>query len=177
MKVHHQSHPDMQRLGDRLEGQRIAMLTLREPSGRLDARPLTPLEMDASGAVWMLVSHKSLAPYLGVGAQPAHLAFTDEGKSLYVSIVGSARLVDDAARRQALWTVMARPWFSGADDPDLAVLCVQPESAEVWDGPDSSVMRMLAMAASVAAGKPIGLGEHEVVTAHAGASALRPKMN
>ncbi len=177
MKIQHQSHPDMQRLGERLQDQRTAMLTLRDAQGRLDARPLTPLEMDSSGALWMLVSQRALSPYLGSDARPANLAFSDADKSLFVSIVGTARLVDDAARKQALWTVMARPWFTGADDPDLALLCVQPESAELWDGPDSSVMRLLAMAASVAAGQPIGLGEHEVLTPHTTSDALRPQMN
>ena len=177
MKVQHQTHPDMQRLAERLEGQRTAMLTLRDAQGQLDARPLTPLEMDSGGALWMLVSQKALSPFLGAGAQPANLAFSDEGRSLFVSIIGNAWLADDAARKQALWTVMARPWFSGVDDPDLAVLCVQPVSAEVWDGPDNSVMRMMAMAASVAAGKPIGMGDHEVLRPQVGQDTLRPPMN
>jgi hypothetical protein len=72
--------------------------------------------------------------------------------------------VDDMSRKVALWSTMARPWFSGSDDPDLTLLCVQPRNAEIWDGPDSSVMRALAMATSVAAGRAIGLGERESVT-------------
>ena len=93
MKIQHQSHPDMQRLGERLQDQRTAMLTLRDAQGRLDARPLTPLEMDSSGALWMLVSQRALSPYLGSDARPANLAFSDADKSLFVSIVGTARLV------------------------------------------------------------------------------------
>jgi len=93
------------------------------------------------------------------------VAFSDEGKSLYVSIAGLARLVDDSARKQALWSTMARPFFSGADDPDLTLLQVNPQDVEVWDGPDSSTVRALAMAASVAAGRPIGLGSKETVRA------------
>jgi hypothetical protein len=38
---------------------------------------------------------------------------------------------------------------------------LEPIKAEIWDGPDSTVLRMIAMAASVVVGKPLGLGEHE----------------
>ena len=49
----------------------------------------------------------------------------------------------------------------GVDDPDLAALRLEPIKAEIWDGPDSTVLRMIAMAASVVVGKPLGLGAHE----------------
>ncbi len=163
MKFQEQRNSDMQDLATRLQGQRTAMLTLRDPGGLLAARPLTPLEMDAQGALWFMVSRASMAAHFVAGDQAANLAFTDESKSLYVSIAGTARLVDDMSRKVALWTTLARPWFSGAEDPDLVLLCVQPRHAEIWDGPDSAVMRALAMATSVAAGRPIGLGEHAAV--------------
>ena len=51
----------------------------------------------------------------------------------------------------------------GEDDPDLTLLRITPERAEIWDGPDSQVLRMAAMAASVVAGRPIGLGDKEDV--------------
>lgn len=163
MKISEQRSTEMQLLADRLQDQRTAMVTLRDARGWLSARPLTPLEMDRDGVLWILVSKQSMGALFAHGAQPANVAFSDEDKSLFVSIAGQARLVDDAERKAALWTVMARPWFSGADDPDLTALAITPDEAEVWDGPDSSVVRVLAMAASVAAAKPIGLGDHEVV--------------
>ena len=49
--------------------------------------------------------------------------------------------------------------------PELTLLKFVPESAEYWDAPHSKMVRMFAMAASVVAGKPIGLGEHEKLTA------------
>lgn len=105
-----------------------------------------------------------MAPQFAAGDQAINVAFSDEPKSLFVSLAGTARLVDDMSRKVALWSAMARPWFRGAEDPDLTLLCVQPRSAEIWDGPDSSVMRALAMATSVAAGRPIGMGDRETVT-------------
>jgi Pyridoxamine 5'-phosphate oxidase like len=61
---------------------------------------------------------------------------------------------------------MARPWFpGGANDPDLVLLAVQPQLADIWDGPDSEVMRLLALTASLVAARPIGLGEHQIIKA------------
>ncbi len=163
MKFQEQSSTDMQGLATRLQGQRTAMLTLRDSTGSMSARPLTPLEMDVDGQFWFMVSRHSLAAEFASGDQAVNLAFSDEGKSLYVSIAGSGRLLDDMTRKVALWSAMARPWFSGAEDPDLVLLRVQPHRIELWDGPNSSVMRALALATSVAAGRPIGLGERETL--------------
>ncbi len=164
MRFQEQPSKDMQGLAERLEGLRTAMVTLRDPAGVLASRPLTALELDSQGAIWFMVSRKSMAAQFAAGEQPVNVAFSDEPKSLYVSLAGTGRLVDDMSRKLELWSAMARPWFSGADDPDLTLLCVQARSAEVWDGPDSTVMRALAMATSVAAGRPIGMGDRETIT-------------
>lgn len=165
MKIQEQQHSQFKELAEKLESQRTAMVTLQDVEGRLSSRPLTAIEMDAQGALWFIVSRKAMAPLLPHADEPVNVAISDEGSSLYVSIAGRASLVDDLARKIQLWTMMARPWFSGADDPDLTLLRVQPLLADIWDGPDSSVVRALALVTSVAAAKPIGLGSHETVKA------------
>ncbi len=61
-------------------------------------------------------------------------------------------------------TARARPWFpGGADDADLVLLALQPHLADIWNGPDSDVMRLLALTASLLAARPIGLGEHQII--------------
>jgi len=59
---------------------------------------------------------------------------------------------------KALWTMVARPWFRGPDDPHLELIRVTPGRAEVRDSPNDSAMRVLAMAAPVVAGHGPGLG-------------------
>lgn len=177
MKIQTQRSDDMKHLGDLLEDQRVAMLTLAEPNGRLSSRPMTALELDSAGAFWMFTSKKTLAHVVDErgGGKPVNFAFSDTANSTFVSIEGSARLVDDPARKQELWTSMARPYFpGGVDDPELILLVVQTERAEIWDSPDSSIVRTIAMAASIAAAKPVGLGGHEVVKPAPGGSAGQP---
>ena len=51
------------------------------------------------------------------------------------------------------------------DSPHLGLLKVIPETAEYWDAPNSKMVRMLAMDASIVARKPIGIGENAKLTA------------
>lgn len=164
MKVQPQTTDDMKQLGELLDEQRVAMLTLADTSGTLSSRPMTPLELDSSGAIWMFTSRKTLAHGFEAGSRPVNLAFSDTSDSTYISIEGEAHLLDEPARKHELWTSMARPWFPGGeDDPDLVLLKVVMSRAEIWDSPDSSAVRSLAIAASIAAAKPVGLGDHKVI--------------
>lgn len=165
MKVEEQNSPELRSLAERIEGSRSAMLTLCDAQGHLSSQPMTVLEMDANGCLWMLVSksgHTARMAPQGAGMDTVNLAFSDESHSTFVSVTARATLSHDPQRKEQLWSVMARPWFpKGVDDPDLAALRLEPVKAEIWDGPDSTVLRMIAMAASVVAGKPLGLGDHE----------------
>lgn len=152
--------PDMtrDRLVDLVKGQRVAMLCSADNDGALHSRPMTVLKLDADSVFWFFCE-----PAAGEPEQRAvNLAFVDEARALQVSVSGQARIVRDRGQIRALWTAMARPWFpDGVDSPNLALLAVTPDHVAYWDGPDSRIVRGMALAASVIAGKPLGLGVHD----------------
>jgi general stress protein 26 len=149
MKLKPQCSAALQELAARLEGQRVAMLTLCDSHDRLVSQPMTPQEMDEDGAIWIMLSRGPTAERVGAGGIAANLAFSDERRATYVSITGRAWRVDDAVRKRELWSAVSRPWFpGGAEDPALTLLKLQPEHVQIWDGPSSSVVRALAMAAA-----------------------------
>lgn len=165
MKIHSPVPQDLEPMVERIRSKRVAMLTLPIPHQGLQSRPMTPLELDADGCIWMMVSRASLEK-VGLSSQgvpTANLAYSDEGDSTYVSITGRLSGVDDARRKQEVWSLVGRPWFDGPDDPDLLLLSLRPQHVEIWDGPHSVVVKALALAASVAAARPIGLGDHQVI--------------
>jgi general stress protein 26 len=166
MRVRTQTRPETARLAEALEDHGVAMMTLNEPSG-LASRPMTPLEVDRDGAIWFMTSAQALAAIVGDGTA-VNLAFADESRGRYVSITGWAELVDDAMRKDELWTVAGRPWFDGPHDPDLVLLRIRPLQAELWDGPHGRLTRLLAMAASAIAGREVGLGDKETLDIAAG---------
>ena len=163
MNVKPQKTPELIKVAELISEARVCMLTTIDDafSGQslLVSRPMSALEMCEEGAIWFLTDpHSTKTEHL----QTMNLAFSDEDKSTYVSLSGHGEIVTDRARIEQLWTPYARPWFpDGVDSSNVALLKFIPHVAEYWDAPNSKMVRMAAMAVSIAAAKPIGLGEHE----------------
>lgn len=159
MKIATQSSADLIQLGTLIEHIPVAMLTHVDAAGTLVSRPMSPLEMDGSSAIWFFVDRrmddrKDLAVL--------NLSFADSRRAIYVSLSGAAEIEVDRERIKRLWSPFARPWFPGGPDADnLALLKFIPEVAEYWDAPHNRMVRMFALAASVVVGKPLGMGQHE----------------
>lgn len=158
MKIDSTPHDDRRRLVELLEPMSVAMMSTLGDDGRIESRPMHALEMDGDGALWFFTSsHSSKVEHL----QRVNLAFADTKQQTFVSIAGRGELVRERGQLERLWTPMARPWFpQGTDSPDLVLLRVVPEDVEYWDAPSGKMTRLVAMAASVVGGKPVGMGEH-----------------
>lgn len=159
MKIKPQATGELTKLGELIEDMSVAMLTTFEDAEQaLMSRPMAPLELCEKGAIWFLTDPNSnKVKHL----QVMNLGFSNESESTYVSISGHGEIVTDRARIESLWTPFAKPWFpDGVSSSNLALLKFVPHSAEFWDAPNSKMVRMLAMAASIVAAKPIGMGDH-----------------
>lgn len=158
MKIKVQNNDELTQLSKLIENISVCMLTSIDANGALVSKPMSPLEMDSSGAIWFFVD-------FGTDniEQPCitNLSFTEASNGTYVSISGYRSISKDHAHIADLWTLFANPWFpDGPESTNLALLKFMPHTAEYWDAPNSKMVRFFAMAASVIAGKPIGLGEH-----------------
>ena len=122
------------------------------------SRPMSPLKMDAYGALWFFTDvHSDKIQQI----DRVNLSFSDEDASLYVSVAGHGIVSDDRVMMRQLWTPYMLPWFpDGVESPQLALLKVTPQTVEYWDSTHSKMVRMFATAASVIAARPIGMGEH-----------------
>lgn len=162
MNIETQNSPEMAALCKLIEPIPVAMLSNIDADGALVSRPMAVLEVDASGAVWFFVDlRSSRVEFLRV----VNLSFVDPGHGTYVSLSGRGEIRSDRSHVERLWTPMAKPWFpEGAVSSNLALLKFVPHTAEYWDAPNSKMVRMFAMAASVVAGKPIGMGDHASLT-------------
>lgn len=158
MKAAKQDSPDRQRLAELIEPVRVAMMTTVDEEGLLVSRPMAPLEMDEQGCVWFFTDLRSAKVEQ---LRRVNLSFVGSDDGDYVSLAGAGEIQNDRKRIDDLWSPMARPWFpDGPQSTNLALLKVTPHTAEFWDSPNSKMVRLFAMAASVASAKPIGLGEH-----------------
>lgn len=165
MKVEEQQSAELARLGELIERMKVGMLATIDEDGMLRSRPMQALELDTQGRLWFFVSASSpKVDEIDTHRHQANLSYADFGKQDYVSISGTAELVRDRARMEALWTPWIKVWFpEGLDDPDLTLLCVQIEKAEYWDSPGSAVKRMAGFAKALATGDKSGLGDNEKI--------------
>ena len=146
---------------------RFAMFTTRHSNGHLHSRPMTTQnsKLDEDSNLWFFMSRKG-DPVIDLIADPVvNVVYADPGDDSYVSVSGTAAVVEDMGKKQQLWSKLAEAWFpGGAGDPDLALVCVKITHANYWDVTESKVVQLYKMAKAAMTGKPpTDLGEHAEV--------------
>lgn len=156
------STDEIERLRDLIADLKVAMLTTQDTDGSLRSRPLQTLEMDGSNALWFFTSVTSpKVAEVAAGEWQVSLSYANPDKQDYVSVSGTASVVRDRAKMQALWSDWVKVWFpKGLDDPDLALLRVQMHKAEYWDGPGSSMKQLYALTKALTTGDKDALGDN-----------------
>jgi general stress protein 26 len=109
-----------------------AMLVTVDREGRLRSRPMQIARTERTGDLWFvtpLASGKTEEI-----AADVRCAITLQSKRHFVSITGTAELVQDRELVNRLWSDTWRPWFPhGPDDPELVLIHFEAEEAEYWD--------------------------------------------
>jgi len=96
------------------------------------ARPMTALFEAARGPVWFFTAKDhALATSLGRGDR-AVATFASKGHDLFATVHGRLSLDHDRAVIDRLWNPFIAAWYEGKDDPKLALLRLDAESAEIW---------------------------------------------
>jgi general stress protein 26 len=116
-----------------LKSDRTIMLGLEGARGG-DTQPMTALiEGEEGGPLWIFTARdNSLVEALGQSNR-AVATFADKGHHLFASFHGTLTLDNDRAAIDRLWNPWVAAWFEGGkDDPKLALLRLDPESARIW---------------------------------------------
>ena len=87
------------------------------------------------------------------------LAWADIRSHDYVVITGDAIVSDDRAKIADLWTPADEAWWDGPDDPDIRLITVDPEDAELWKGPNRLIAGAKMLTAAVTGAK-VDFGEN-----------------
>jgi general stress protein 26 len=112
----------------------ICMMVTRFASG-LRARPLEARPDRDAEVIWFLTDVRGLKDD-EVEADPnVCLTFVYPKEKVYLSITGKASVGRDPERAKMLWNKEQQVWWpDGPEDPNLLVMKVEPERAEMWDG-------------------------------------------
>jgi general stress protein 26 len=122
----------------------IAMLTTLAEDGAFRCRPMATQQIDADRAeLWFFVSIDSHTVVEIYHEREVGLAYASPENHCYVSVSGRAFVVRDSAKANELWTSAAKVWFpQGVNDPHLALLRIEVDSAQYWDSPASKVVHL-----------------------------------
>lgn len=160
----HDTTHEREHLWNLIRDIRFCMFTTRHANGHLHSRPMTTQNraIDEDRTLWFFMSRAG-SPIEDLMAEPTvNVTYADPGADTYVSISGEAAVVQDRARKAALWTKMAEAWFpKGPDDPDLALVQLNITHADYWDVKDSKIKQFFKMAKAAVTGRvPTDMGEH-----------------
>lgn len=96
-------------------------------------RPMTAqLEGDDHGPIWFFTSTDNALVQQLSAPQRATAAFAAKDHELFASVGGLLRVDTDPAMVERLWNPFVAAWYTGKDDPKLALLRLDPDQGEVW---------------------------------------------
>jgi len=145
---------DVDRVWDLMSKIGFCMLSTREGDD-IRARPMAAHTVREENAVYFLTDADSAKD--GDVARDPHvgLAFADAGDQKYVSVSGTAEVSNDRAKIKELWSMWAKAWWDGPDDPAIRLLKVTPRDAQYWDSPGTVVSYVKMLAAAVSIARPV----------------------
>ena len=139
MEIDEQHDSALAKVAEMVGDAKFAMLTTLEKDGTLRSRPMATVQVDSDGNLWFFTTLSSPAIVEGQPDQQVNLCYVRAEKQDYLSVSGTAELVRDKGKMQALWSPSLSPWFpKGLDDPGLALLRVSMIAVEYWGAPDSA---------------------------------------
>ena len=118
---------------DLIKDAHSAVLVTSASDGSLQSRPMGCLQKEFDGTLWFLTFRHS--PKAAEIATNDHVlvSYANPSKYEYVSVTGRGRVDEDRGRIKELWTESLRVWFpDGPDNPELALLAVEVETATYW---------------------------------------------
>jgi general stress protein 26 len=144
-----------------IENIRFCMMTTIGEDGALHSRPMSFLEWSDNGALLFFTSATSATLRQIKNQRMVDLAFCEPSQNVYVSLLGEAKVLNDRALTEKLFSPIMRNWFPGGpQDPALRLLSVTPMTAEYWDGL-SGLSLLLSLAKARLTDTPQKTGEHE----------------
>ena len=153
---------DTQKVATLLKGARIAMLTTVVGDGTLTSRPMALQEVEFDGDLWFFSEKNS--PKIATLATHPQVNVTVGSGSSWVSLAGTAVVVEDEAKKKELWNAGVGAWFpNGPEDPEVVLLKVEAASAEYWDTPGGRVASVLSFAKAKLTGERYDGGENKTV--------------
>ena len=138
---------------------RIAMLSTQETDGTLRSRPMYVQQLEDDDDLWFFTNESSAKIKEIMHDKNVNLSFSEPDGDRYISVSGTAQMVDDMNKKEELWNPMLKAWFpDGLDDPDLTLLKINPSQGEYWDAPSSKMVQLAGFVKATVTGESYDAG-------------------
>jgi general stress protein 26 len=153
---------DLKTITDIISSTRFATVTTHSADGSLYSRPLAVLSKEFDGTVWFFTQDLSPKTEDILNDPHVNVAYADGAST--VSLAGTATVDRDQARIDEFWNPYAEAWFEGGrQDPTVALLRVDVDSAEYWHVDKPAVIRAVEVAKALVTKTAPDVGESHVV--------------
>lgn len=151
-----------ERLAELAGGERICMLTTVDPSGRLVSRPMAHQEVSDVAELWFFAERDSRK--VAHVRRDGHVAVTMASADTWVSIDGTAEVVEDVAKAKELWNPWVEAWMpQGPEDPSVVLLKVTGDTGEYWDTAGGRVASAISLVKAKVTGERYDGGDNQTV--------------
>jgi general stress protein 26 len=145
---------DVETIARLVEKASIALVTTVAEDGSLVSRPLAVQQREFDGDLWFFTEDPS--PKTEQVRANDHVNVALQAGHGWLSISGRASVSKDPATIDELWNTGAEAWFEqGRNDPAVALLKVEAQTAEYWTSKSTMVVTLAKYAkAAVTGGRP-----------------------
>lgn len=159
------SHDDesIEKLNKLIKGIRFAMFTTVDEDGVLRSRPMATQEVEFDGDLWFFTRVDTAKVDEVRQYRQVNVSYADPDDQRYVSVMGSAEVLDDREKMAELWSPVFKAWFpEGLGDTRLRLIKVAVREAEYWDSPNK-VATAIGFVKSLVTGDPSDMGENKKI--------------
>lgn len=143
---------EQEKVRELIKDSRIAMLATLDAEGRIVSQPMATQDVEPDADLWF-IAERSSEKVANIRRDPRVNVSYSSGDS-WVSVAGTAEVVDDTARLADLWNTFTDAWMEGGpENPENILIRVSAGSAEYWDSPGSKVTQVLNLLKAKATGE------------------------
>lgn len=124
-----------------IKDSKVAMLTTIDPQGRVVSQPMATQDVEPDSDLWF-IAERSSDKVTNIRQDP-RVNVSYSSSDSWVSVAGTAEVVDDTARLKELWDTFTDAWMEGGpENPENILIRVSADTAEYWDSPGSKVTQV-----------------------------------
>ncbi|HYP87197.1 MAG TPA: pyridoxamine 5'-phosphate oxidase family protein [Polyangiaceae bacterium] len=157
----------LEQLYELIDGIETAMLTTRTPDGALVSRPMQTQARRPGTDLWFMTSVDSGKVDELIADPQVNLGYYKDGTREYVSVSGRAHVTQDKSMIHSLYKPDWKAWLGdeggerdgGPDDPRIALIEVQAESAYYLKSTQPRLIALFSVAKAIITGNPPKAGD------------------